>query len=90
MTLKEAFSCPRHMDFQDYEVYLKQKKKLEKQIRFQSDRILDCEDSLSVLSPVIDENKYEQYSSLLRSHIQKRELLENRLEKLNRSIQPET
>ena len=90
MTLKEALSCPRYIDFQDYEIYLKQKKKLEKQIRFQSDRIMDCEDSLSVLSPIEDSNKYEQYSSLLRSHIQKRELLENRLEKINCSIQPET
>lgn len=86
MTLNEAYSCPQYMDFEEYKSYLNKKKKLIKQIRYQSDRIMDCEDALSVLSPVIDERRYSEFASKETKHKKKRAKLEAELNKLNAEI----
>ena len=86
MTLNEAYSCPQYMEFEEYESYLNKKKKLIKQIRYQSDRIMDCEDALSVLSPVIDERRYSEFASKEIKHKKKRAKLEDKLNKLNAEI----
>ena len=86
MTFKETMSCHQYMDFEEFESYLNKKKKLIKQIKYQSDRIMDCEDALSVLSPVIDERRYSEFASKEIRHKKKRAKLEAKLNKLNAEI----
>ena len=74
MTLAEALSIPKGMDFEEYEKLLNDKKKLEKQIAKASNDIDSEVDSLEVLS---DEAGSERYNK----HLQAKQKAEAKREK---------
>lgn len=74
MTLEEALNIPIGMDFQEYEKLLKDKKRLEKQIRKASNDVDTELDSLDVLSD-------EQGSELYNKHLLKKQDAEVKKEK---------
>lgn len=74
MTLEEALNIPMGMDFQEYEKLLKDKKRLERQIRKASDDIDTELDSLEVLSDEVG-------SELYNKHLLKKQYAEAKKEK---------
>ncbi len=71
MTIAEALSIPKGMDFEEYEKILQEKRKLEKYIRNLSDKIQGEELSLEVLS---DEAGSERHNK----HLQNKQKAETR------------
>lgn len=61
MTLAEALSIPKGMTFEEYEKLLKDKKKLENQIRKTSDTIDSEELSLDILSDEVGSERYNKH-----------------------------
>lgn len=80
MTIAEALSIPKGMDFQQYEKLLKDKQKLEKQIAKASDTIQSEVDSLEVL---FDEVGSERYNK----HLQNKQKAEFKREKAQAKLQ---
>lgn len=86
MTIAEALSIPKGMDFEEYEKLLKEKHKLEKQITKASDDIYDEMDSLDVLS---DEEGSENYNRHLQAKLKaeaKREKAQAKLQTIIKRI----
>ena len=61
MTISEALSIPKWMDFEEYEKLLKDKQKLEKQIAKASMDIDFEVDSLEVLSDEVGSERYNKH-----------------------------
>lgn len=80
MTIAEALSIPKGMDFEEYEKLLNDKKKLEKQIAKASDTIQSEVDSLEVL---FDEVGSERYNK----HLQSKQKAEAKREKAQAKLQ---
>ena len=80
MTITEALSIPKGMDFEEYEKLLNDKQKLEKQIAKASDTIQSEVDSLEVLS---DEVRSERYNK----HLQSKQKAEAKREKAQAKLQ---
>ena len=74
MTLEEALSIPKGMDFKEYEKLLNDKQKLEKQISKASADIDFEIDSLEVLSDEIGSDRYNK-------HLQNKQKVEAKREK---------
>lgn len=74
MTITEALSIPKGMNFEEYEKLLKNKQKLEKQIQKASNDIDFENDSLEILE---DEKGSERYNA----HLQKKQKAEVKREK---------
>lgn len=80
MTIAEALSIPKGMDFEEYEKLLNDKQKLEKQIAKASDTIQSEVDSLEVL---FDEVGSERYNK----HLQSKQKAEAKREKAQAKLQ---
>ena len=80
MTLTEALSIPKGMDFEEYEKLLKDKQKLEKQIAKASDTIQSEVDSLEVLSDEVGSERYNK-------HLQSKQKAEDKKEKAQAKLQ---
>ena len=80
MTIAEALSIPKGMDFEEYEKLLNDKKKLEKQIAKASGTIQSEVDSLEVL---FDEVGSERYNK----HLQSKQKAEAKREKVQAKLQ---
>lgn len=80
MTITEALSIPKGMDFEEYEKLLKDKQKLEKQIAKASKDINFEVDSLEVLE---DEKGSERYNK----HLQSKQKAEVKREKAQTKLQ---
>ena len=61
MTIAEALSIPKGMDFEEYEKLLKEKQKLEKQIAKSSNDIFFEVDSLEVLESEKGSERYNKH-----------------------------
>ena len=80
MTIAEALSIPKGMNFEEYEKLLKDKQKLEKQIAKASDTIQSEIDSLEVLSDEVGSERYNK-------HLQSKQKAEAKREKAQAKLQ---
>lgn len=80
MTIAEALSIPKGMNFEEYEKLLKDKQKLEKQIAKASDTIQSEVDSLEVLSDEVGSERYNK-------HLQSKQRAEAKREKAQAKLQ---
>lgn len=80
MTIAEALSIPKGMDFEEYEKLLNDKQKLEKQIAKASDTIQSEVDSLEVLSDEVGSERYNK-------HLQSKQKAEAKREKAQAKLQ---
>ena len=80
MTIAEALSIPKGMDFEEYEKLLKDKQKLEKQIAKASMDIDFEVDSLEVLSDEVGSERYNK-------HLQSKQKAEAKREKAQAKLQ---
>lgn len=80
MTIAEALSIPKGMDFEEYGKLLKDKQKLEKQIAKVSDTIQSEVDSLEVLSDEVGSERYNK-------HLQSKQKAETKREKAQAKLQ---
>lgn len=79
MTLAEALSIPKGMTFEEYEKLLKDKKKLENQIRKTSDTIDSEELSLEILSDEVGSERYNKHLEIKQKAEAKREKANTKL-----------
>ena len=80
MTIAEALSIPKGMDFEEYEKLLKDKQKLKKQIA-KASKDIDFEvDSLEVLSDEVGSERYNK-------HLQSKQKAEAKREKAQAKLQ---
>jgi len=83
MTISEALSIPKGMDFEEYEILLKEKQRLEKNISSLCNKI-DCEnDSLEVLSDEAGSERYNKHLQSKQKAESKREKAQARLKEIN-------
>ena len=80
MTIAEALSIPKGMDFEEYEKLLKDKQKLQKQIAKASDTIQSEVDSLEVLADEVGSERYNK-------HLQSKQKAEAKREKVQAKLQ---
>lgn len=80
MTIAEALSIPKGMNFEEYEKLLKDKQKLEKQIAKASDIIQSEIDSLELLSNEVGSERYNK-------HLQSKQKAEAKREKAQAKLQ---
>lgn len=80
MTLAEALSIPKGMNFEEYEKLLKDKQKLQKQIAKASDTIQSEVDSLEVLADEVGSERYNK-------HLQSKQKAEAKKEKAQAKLQ---
>ena len=80
MTIAEALSIPKGMDFEEYGKLLNDKQKLEKQIAKASDTIQSEVDSLEVLSDEVGSERYNK-------HLQSKQKAEAKREKAQVKLQ---
>ena len=80
MTIAEALSIPKGMDFEEYEKLLNDKQKLKKQIAKASDTIQSEADSLEVLSDEVGSERYNK-------HLQSKQKAEAKIEKAKVKLQ---
>ena len=80
MTITEALSIPKGMDFEEYGKLLNDKHKLEKQIAKASDTIQSEVDSLEVLSDEVGSERYNK-------HLQSKQKAEAKREKAQVKLQ---
>ena len=80
MTITEALSIPKGMDFEEYEKLLKDKQKLEKQIAKASMEIDFEVDSLEVLCDEVGNERYHK-------HLQNKQKAEIKREKAQAKLQ---
>ena len=80
MTIAEALSISKGMDFEEYEKLLKDKQKLEKQIAKTSDTIQSEVDSLEVLADEVGSERYNK-------HLQSKQKAEAKREKIQAKLQ---
>ena len=80
MTITEALSIPKGMDFEEYGKLLNDKQKLEKQIAKASDTIQSEVDSLEVLSDEVGSERYNK-------HLQSKQKAEAKREKAQVKLQ---
>ena len=80
MTLTEALSIPKGMDFEEYEKLLKDKQKLKKQIAKASSEIDFEVEGLEVLSDEVGSERYNK-------HLQNKQKAEAKREKAQTKLQ---
>lgn len=82
MTLTEALSIPKGMNFEEYEKLLNDKRKLEKQIAKASNDIDSEVDSLEVLSDEVGSDRYNKHLQAKQKAEAKRENAEAKLQEI--------
>lgn len=80
MTIEEALSIPKGMNFEEYEKLLNDRQKLEKQIAKASDTIQSEVDSLEVLSDEIGSERYNKHLQIKQKAEAKREKAQAKLQ----------
>ena len=86
MTIAEALSIPKGMNFEEYEKLLNDKQKLEKQI-VKASKDIDFEvDSLEVLSDEAGSERYNKHLQNKQKLEAKREKLQNKLKEIIKQI----
>lgn len=86
MTLTEFLSIPKGMNMGTYEQLLKEKQKLEKQIAKANSIIYDEEDSLEILADEVGSKRYDKHLESKHKAENKRELAQNKLDKVIKRI----
>ena len=86
MTLVELFAMPKGMNPMEYEKLLKDKQKLEKQIRKASDTIFDEEESLDILADEIGSERYNKHLENKQKAEAKREKAQAKLEQIVKKL----
>ena len=86
MTIAEALSIPKGMNFEEYEKLLKEKQKLEKQIAKASDTIQSEIDSLEVLSDEVGSERYNKHLQSKQKAGAKREKAQAKLQAIMEKI----
>lgn len=82
MTLVELLAMPKGMNPMEYEKLLKDKQKLEKQIRKASDTIFDEEESLDILADEVGSERYNKHLENKQKAEAKREKAKAKMEQL--------
>jgi len=86
MTIAEMLVMPKEMDLLEYENLLKEKHKLEKQIRKASDTIFAEEDSLEILSDEVGSERYSKHLVSKQKAESKREKSQTKLEQIIKKL----
>lgn len=86
MTIAEAQSIPKGMDFEEYEKLLNDKQKLEKQIAKASDTIQSEIDSLEVLADEVGSERYNKHLQTKQKAEAKRENAQEKLQTIMERI----
>ena len=86
MTISEALSIPKGMNFEEYEKLLKDKQKLEKQIAKASDTIQSEIDSLEVLSDEVGSERYNKHLHSKQKAEAKREKAQEKMQAIMERI----
>lgn len=82
MTLTEFLLMPKGMDMATYEQLLKDKQRLEKQIRKTSDTIFAEEDSLEILADEVGSERYNKHLASKQKAEDKRTKAQSKLNKV--------
>lgn len=86
MTLTEMLTMPKGMNLMDYENLLKEKQKLERQIRKASDIIFAEEDSLEILADEIGSERYNKHLMNKQKAETKREKAQAKLKQIEKKL----
>ena len=86
MTLEEMLAMPKGMKFEEYESLLKDKQRLERQIRKASDIIFAENDSLEVLADEIGSERYNKHLANKQKAETKREKAQAKLEQIVKKL----
>lgn len=86
MTISELLAMPKGMSFEEYERLLKDKQKLEKQIRKVSDTIFAEGDSLDILSDEVGSERYNKHLMNKQKAESKREEAQAKLEQIEKKL----
>lgn len=86
MTLAEMLAMPKGMNVVDYENLLKEKHKLENQIRKASDIIFMENDSLEILADEIGSERYNKHLESKQKAETKRDKAQAKLEQIVREL----
>lgn len=82
MTLTEFLAMPKGIDIATYEQLLKDKQRLEKQIRKLSDTIFAEEDSLEILADEVGSERYNRHLTNKQKAEDKRIKAQSKLDKI--------
>lgn len=82
MTLTELLAMPKGLSFEEYEKLLKDKQRLENQIRKAHDAIFDEEDSLEILADEVGSERYNKHLEAKKAAEAKIEKAEAKLRKI--------
>lgn len=86
MTLTEMLAMPKGMSLIDYENLLKEKQKLERQIRKASDTIFAEEDSLGILTNEVGSERYNKHLMNKQKAEAKREKAQTKLQQIAKKL----
>jgi uncharacterized protein (DUF2164 family) len=86
MTLVELLAMPKGMNPIEYEKLLKDKQKLENQIRKASNAIFDEEESLDILADEVGSERYNKHLANKQKAEAKREKAQAKLEQIERKL----
>lgn len=86
MTLVELLAMPKGMNPMEYEKLLKDKQKLERQIRKASDTIFDEEESLDILADEVGSDRYDKHLANKQRAEVKREIAMAKLEQIEKKL----
>jgi len=86
MTLVELLAMPKGMNPIEYEKLLKDKQKLENQIRKASNTIFDEEESLDILADEVGSERYNKHLANKQKAEAKREKAKEKLEQIEKKL----
>ena len=86
MTLVEMLAMPKGMNPIEYERLLKDKQKLERQIRKASDTIFDEEESLDILADEVGSERYNKHLENKQKAEAKKEKARAKLEQIEKKL----
>jgi len=86
MTLVELLAMPKGMNPIEYEKLLKDKQKLENQIRKASNTIFDEEESLDILADEVGSERYNKHLANKQKAEAKREKAQEKLEQIEKKL----
>ena len=86
MTLVEMLAMPKGMNPIEYERLLKDKQKLERQIRKASNTIFDEEESLDILADEVGSERYNKHLENKQKAEAKREKARAKLEQIEKKL----
>jgi hypothetical protein len=87
MTLSEMLAMPKGMTPEEYQILLDEKKRLEKKIGTESNKIQCAEDALEILSDEVGSERYKKHEVIIEKAQKAVQKAQNRLAEIKRLIE---